>query len=63
LFPLFSGHFLIVAANTSDTIATWDGSNAGRQPREAIAPALAGYFYAALSELPRGALNVTKTRR
>ena len=37
-------------------------TDAGRQPREAIAPALSGYLYAALSELPRGALNI-KTRR
>jgi hypothetical protein len=36
--------------------------DAGRQPREVIAPALAGYFHAALSELPRGTLKV-KTRR
>jgi hypothetical protein len=40
-------------------IAMYD---AGRQPQEVIARALAGFFHAALGELPRGALNV-KTRR
>jgi hypothetical protein len=36
--------------------------NAGRQQWETVAPALAGYLYAALSELPRGVPHI-KTRR
>ena len=36
--------------------------NADRQPWETVAPALAVTLYAALSELPRGALNI-KMRR